>query len=75
MAENHQLDVFGIRATTAANEQTEQNPNSEIEEGEEHATDPRSPARRRRDLSNGTLQVKNPDARLLGMDATRRGSS
>jgi hypothetical protein len=37
MAEHQQLDVLDLRATAAANEQTEQSPNSEVEEGEEHA--------------------------------------
>jgi len=43
VAERHQLDVFDVRATTAANKQAEQSPNSEVEQREEHATDPRSP--------------------------------
>ena len=37
VAEHQQLDVLDIRATAAANKQTEQSPNSEVEEGEEHA--------------------------------------
>ncbi len=43
VAENHELDVLGIRATAAADQQAEQSPDSEVVEREEHAADPRSP--------------------------------
>jgi hypothetical protein len=43
VAENHQLDVLHLQATATANEQAEQNPNGEVEEGEDHAADPPSP--------------------------------
>ena len=37
VAEHEQLDILEIRATPAANKQAEETPNSEVEEGEEHA--------------------------------------
>ena len=37
VAEDHQLDVLDICATTAANKRAEQSPKSEVEQAEEHA--------------------------------------
>jgi hypothetical protein len=45
--QHHQLDVLHTRATTAANKQSDQSPDSKVEEGEEHAVDPLSPRRRK----------------------------
>jgi hypothetical protein len=45
--QHHQLDVLHARATTAADEQTKQRSDSEVEEGEEHAADPPSPRQRK----------------------------
>ena len=58
IAEDQQLDVLDVRTTTTANKQPEQSPNSEIQEGEEHAAilDSQSSRANARDRSNGTLQ-------------------
>jgi hypothetical protein len=37
MAEYEQLDIFDLRITTTTGEQAEQNPDSEVQQGEAHA--------------------------------------
>ena len=58
VTDHHQLDVLHIRTATTANKQAEQSPNSEIEEGEEHAADPPSPRPQTCDRSNGTAMIE-----------------
>jgi hypothetical protein len=41
--QHQQLEVFHMQPAAATNQRTEQSPNSEIEEGEDHAADPPNP--------------------------------
>src|SRR5262245_46205088 len=43
--QHQQLDVFHMQSAAATNQCTEQSPKSEVNEGEDHATDPPSPPR------------------------------
>ena len=46
VAQDQQLDVLDVQATTTPNERAEQSPEREVEEGEGHVADPPSPRRR-----------------------------
>jgi hypothetical protein len=50
-----QLDVLRVQATATSNQGAKQSPEREIEKREDHATDPPSPRRERRDTSIGAL--------------------
>jgi hypothetical protein len=41
--QHQQLEVFHMQPAAATNQRPEQSPNSEIEEGEDHAADPPNP--------------------------------
>src|SRR6266545_2555284 len=48
VTQHKQLDVFHLQAAAAPNERTKQSPNSEVDEGEDHAPDPPSPRAKER---------------------------
>jgi hypothetical protein len=43
VAQHQQLDVLQVQPTATPNERTEQSPEREVEEGEDHAADPPTP--------------------------------
>ena len=43
VAQDQQLQVFDVQATTTPNERTEQSPEREVDEGERHTGDPANP--------------------------------
>jgi hypothetical protein len=57
VAQDEQLEVLGVQATTTPNECAQQGPECDVEEGEGHYRRSSQPAREERDRSIGALQV------------------
>jgi hypothetical protein len=60
VAQDEQLDVLDVQATTTANECPHQSPQRHLEKREGHRADPPNPAREGRDTSIGALQACEP---------------